>query len=77
MGVLVRLSRCFLLDEANGEIQIILDIPEAPDGLGAVPGFGEANSPFRGRLATSEKKKDVLTVGVRGVLGPPNPRGVP
>mmetsp|Transcript_29453 Transcript_29453/g.45343 ORF Transcript_29453/g.45343 Transcript_29453/m.45343 type:complete len:94 (-) Transcript_29453:1310-1591(-) len=37
------------------------------------PGFGET-SPLRGKPATSEKKKDVLTVGVLGVRGPP--RGV-
>ena len=73
----VRLSRFFLFDEANGEIQIMLDMPGAPACLNAAPGFGEANSPFRGRLATSEKKNEVLTVGVLGVLGPPKPRGVP
>ena len=45
---------------ANGEMEIM-------------PGrlfFGEANSPLRGRDATSEKKKDVC-VGVRGVRGIP------
>lgn len=55
----------------------MLDMPAAPACLSAAPGLGEANSPFRGRLATSEKKNDVLTVGVLGVLGPPKPRGVP
>eukprot|EP00977_Amphora_coffeiformis_P009991 scaffold2335_cov175-Amphora_coffeaeformis.AAC.18 len=54
-------------DEANGEIQIILEIPLFCDFLSFSSGFGESCS-FLGRLATSEKKNDVVTVGVRGVL---------
>ena len=41
----------------------------------SAPAFGET-SPLRGKPATSEKKNDVLTVGVLGVLGTPAPRGV-
>ena len=52
-------------DEANGEIQMMLEIPLFCDFLSFSSGFGESCS-FLGRLATSEKKNDVVTVGVRG-----------
>jgi hypothetical protein len=53
------------LDEASGEIQMILEIPPFCDFLSSFSAaFGES---WRGKLATSEKKKDVLTVGVLGV----------
>jgi hypothetical protein len=51
-------------------MEIMLDTPLLAASL-----LGEANSPFRGKEATSEKKKEVLMVGVLGVLGSP-PRGV-
>mmetsp|Transcript_2210 Transcript_2210/g.3493 ORF Transcript_2210/g.3493 Transcript_2210/m.3493 type:complete len:119 (-) Transcript_2210:1083-1439(-) len=50
-------------DDANGDIEIMLLMPPlAPPRFD----FGDANSPLRGKDATSEKKKDVC-VGVRGV----------
>lgn len=55
-------------------MQIILEYtpcgPLTPPRLPAAPSpFGDGNSVFRGKLATSEKKKEVLMVGVRGVRG--------
>lgn len=38
------------------------------EAAAAAPGFGEVHSPPRGKPATSEKKKEVLKVGVLGVL---------
>lgn len=57
-------------DDANGEIQIMLEIPLFCDFLSFSVGLGDSCS-FLGRLATSEKKKEVLTVGVLGVRAPP------
>jgi hypothetical protein len=62
------------LEDASGEMQIMLEIPFcarlAPSPLGV-----KLSLP-RGRLATSEKKNDVLTVGVLGVRGAPTAWGV-
>lgn len=50
-------------DDASGEIEIMLFMPPPPP---LRFDFGDANSPLRGKEATSEKKNDVW-VGVRGV----------
>jgi hypothetical protein len=63
------------LDDANGEMQMIFEIPFCARLLALSP-FGVKLSLPRGRLATSEKKKDVLTVGVLGVRGAPAACGV-
>lgn len=58
------------LDDANGEMQMIFEMPFCARLLALSPcPFGVKLSLPRGRLATSEKKKDVLTVGVLGVRG--------
>ena len=72
MGVSDELATPFVFDEASGEIQIIFDTPLDPPRFDSPPGLGEASLP--GNPATSEKKNDVLTLGVLGVLGAP--RGV-
>jgi hypothetical protein len=71
-----------VLNDDKGEIQIILLLPRPfplrlslSEMATAAPDFGEAHSPPLGRPATSEKKKDVLNVGVGGALSIP-PRGV-
>ena len=40
------------------------------EAAAAAPGFGEVHSPPRGKPATSEKKNDVLNVGVLGAFIP-------
>ena len=66
------------LDDASGDMHIVLEYtPCGPPRFAALLSpLGDANS-FRGKLATSEKKKDVLIVGVCGVRGAASPpRGV-
>lgn len=64
------------LDDAKGEMQIILEYPLGPLRRAGSPGLGDTSAPL-GKLATSEKKNDVLTVGVLGVRGAFRaPRGV-
>lgn len=48
----------------------MLDIPLVPPRFVSAPGLGEV-SVLLGNPATSEKKNEVLTVGVLGVLGAP------
>mmetsp|Transcript_12470 Transcript_12470/g.35710 ORF Transcript_12470/g.35710 Transcript_12470/m.35710 type:complete len:86 (-) Transcript_12470:1118-1375(-) len=50
-------------------MHIIFDTPRDPPLFESPPGLGEVSLP--GNPATSEKKNDVLTVGVLGVLGAP------
>lgn len=76
MGVLVVDPRT--LAEANGEIQIMLEIPWEAErrepsltGVSPPPPLRGVRSLPRGRVATSVKKKLVLTVGVPGVRGIP------
>lgn len=47
---------------------MMLDIPLDPPRFVSAPGFGDV-SVLCGKPATSEKKKEVLTVGVLGVRG--------
>jgi hypothetical protein len=54
------------LDDARGEMEIMLFMPPPPPPPPRLD-LGEANSPLRGKDATSEKKNEVC-VGVRGVL---------
>jgi len=70
------------LYDDKGEIQIILLLPRplplrfsTSEFAAVAPGFGDAHSPPLGKPATSEKKNDVLKVGVCGAFGTP-PRGV-
>ena len=66
---------CRCLVDAKGDMQMMLDNPF----LGLLPGSASpclGVSPLRTKLATSEKKKDVLTVGVPGVRGTSGPLGV-
>ena len=56
-------------DDARGEMQMMLDTPRVPPFFDSDPGFGDVSPP--GSPATSEKKKEVLTLGVLGVLGAP------
>lgn len=51
-----------------GEMQMLLR--PVPD-LASPPDLGDDDISPRGRAAASEKKKDVLTDGVRGVRGKP------
>lgn len=51
-------------------MQIMLDIPRESPFFDSTPGFGEVSA-LPGSPATSEKKNEVLTVGVLGVLGIP------
>ena len=48
---------------------MILLAPRDPFFLASPPAFGDVS--FPGNPATSEKKNEVLTVGVRGVRGAP------
>lgn len=64
----LELTPFFDLEEARGEIQIIFDTPRPPPRFVSPPGFGEV-SVLCGKPATSEKKNEVLTVGVLGVRG--------
>lgn len=73
MGVLVALAVPRLRLEAKGEMQIMLERPFL--GLLSVLSSRLGVSP-RARPATSEKKKDVLTLGVPGVRGIKGPLGV-
>jgi hypothetical protein len=49
---------------------MIFDMPRESPFFDSTPGFGEVSA-LPGSPATSEKKNEVLTVGVRGVLGIP------
>lgn len=66
MGVVEADAAVRFFDEASGEMQIMFEIPPFCDFFSSSVGLGDSCS-FRGSEATSEKKKDVLTVGVRGV----------
>lgn len=72
MGVVEFDEPPLALDEASGEIHIILERPFFPvRGVAVIVDEAPAASSPRGRLATSEKKNDVHMVGVRGVRGTP------
>lgn len=51
-------------------MQMIFDMPRESPFFDSTPGFGEVSA-LPGSPATSEKKNEVLTVGVLGVLGIP------
>lgn len=68
VGVKLEFAPFFDFDDASGEMQMMFDIPLPPFRFVSAPGFGDG-SKLWGRPATSEKKKEVLTVGVLGVRG--------
>jgi len=76
MGVSAGIEFPFrFLEEAKGEMQMILDMPF----LGLLTASASLRlgvSPVRGKPATSEKKKDELTIGEPGVRGTIGPFGV-